>query len=675
MKIVFILLSALFLLRFSITVAFTDLMDYGKSGNIHRQRILDMHNMLRSYEAGNAWGGGAVYMLRLVYDMGLEKYAKNYASKLCATGHWGHSKRSPPDRVAPGENLYVNTIDYSNKGETAFDASIIVKKWWDERKYFDWNAKDPAAKATRMGQMIGHYTQIVRAEASAVGCWIVTGCQCGGNRPCRKENNPPYWSTYMACHYDFGNQGWFPYWPVAIPSKIPKSVSPGRRRRCGNCPRGYGVCGTTAGYLNPKRDAYLCSGFWDKAKPLPPANLLSQSINKRRKSGGVPSWSYVIRHCASNNDGCPRGRFGNSQCWAYNNGKPPPKEPSILFQQCICNNFSTTTGVWFQRDTCAIINSLNAQPLARYGVFSTISMKDAAQNETAANSTRPSEEDVLRLKEMAHMKLAQQRSENETELIVPPEALIESRPLSLDVDQLLWESPYEDNEKISDNAGSTMLNIQRISNEKNTEALLLDSIGTPDKGTYELLFELQNKNYLTGALHAMLQKDLLIQPHSQFKLEAPISTKSNTAVEKKTANKRVEEHSSDNYDQRNPRFKRAKQNAMTSSPDFDKTAANRPEIIDSVHHYSESKVLNATMDIPGNTHDSSEEEQFPPELEIDQDLTDDYPQVPILAPIGNLKAPIEKNLEKTVTSAKTRRKIGTRYSFSPTLTYKKIGQF
>ncbi|KAF8819598.1 SCP family extracellular subfamily protein [Cardiosporidium cionae] len=636
-------------------------MDYGKSGNTHRQRILDMHNMLRSYEAGNAWGGGAIYMLRLVYDMSLEKYAKNYASKLCVTGHWGHSKRSPPNRVAPGENLYVNTIDYSNEEKTAFDPSIVVKKWWDERKYFDWNARDPAAKAAKMGQMIGHYTQVVRAEASAVGCWIVTGCQCKGSRPCTKENNPPYWSTYMACHYDFGNQGWFPYWPVAIPSKIPKSISPDRRRRCGNCPRGYGVCGTTAGYLNPKRDAYLCSGFWDKSKPLPAPNLLSLSINNRRRAGGVPSWSYVIRHCESNN-GCPRGRSGNSRCWSYNNGILPAKEPSILFQQCLCDKFSSAAGVWFQRDTCSILNSLNAEPLRKYGVFSTISMKDVSQNKTATNSTSNSDEIKQKLEEIERTQSKLHREKNETEIIVPPEALIETRPLTFDVDQLLWEAPYVDIKKMPYRMEPTMLR-QRMPHEKNThdstESLLYESTGLTDKGAYELLFELQNKNSSPEPFHAMLQKDLLVQPHTQSEFETAIPTQFSTTRTQNKENKRIEQRLTNYPDQRNPRFKRLKQIVMNGSPFFGENVASKQEISYSAHQNAEPKVHNTTLDIPGTTHVSSEEDQFPPELEIDQDLTNDYPQIPLLAPVGNLKPSNVKNLGEKIFSTNPKQKLGS----------------
>lgn len=59
----------------------------------HREKILDRHNYLRSREAENGFGSGAVFMNRLVYDVELEAYARNYARHLCATGKWEHSPR------------------------------------------------------------------------------------------------------------------------------------------------------------------------------------------------------------------------------------------------------------------------------------------------------------------------------------------------------------------------------------------------------------------------------------------------------------------------------------------------------------------------------------------------------------------------------------------------------
>ncbi|PFH31361.1 SCP family extracellular subfamily protein [Besnoitia besnoiti] len=202
--------------------------------------------------------------------------------------------------------------------------------------------------------MVGHWTQVVRAEASTVGCWIVTGCQCTAGRSCQKANNGQ-WSTYMACHYDYGNLGHFPYWPLNpnIQYRMPSTVTQNRRQRCGSCPKGFNQCGTTVGG-GEKRDAYLCAGYWNIHESMPPADLLRKSIATRHSATGIPSWYFMVRNCARGNGSCP----SNSVCWAYERGKALTAEPPVLVNQCQCKGFSTQYGIYFERDMCGQYSSV-----------------------------------------------------------------------------------------------------------------------------------------------------------------------------------------------------------------------------------------------------------------------------------------------------------------------------
>nr|PIL97297.1 SCP family extracellular subfamily protein [Toxoplasma gondii COUG] len=325
-----------------------ELMSAAADAAFHREKILDRHNYLRSREAENGFGSGAVYMNRLVYDVGLEAYARNYARHMCSTGKWEHSKRAAPLRVARGENLYTNSVDYSSTPSRNFDSAQIVQKWWDERQYFDWHAENPSQSAQRQGKMVGHWTQVVRAEASTVGCWIVTGCQCTAGRSCQKANGGR-WATYVACHYDYGNLGSYPYWPLNtnIQYRIPTTVTQNRRQRCGSCPKGFNQCGTTIGGQE-KRDAYLCVGYWNINESMPPADLLRKSIIMRHSSSGIPSWYFMVRNCTRGNGSCP----SNASCWAYGKGRTLAAEPPVLVNQCQCHGFSTQYGIYFERDMC-----------------------------------------------------------------------------------------------------------------------------------------------------------------------------------------------------------------------------------------------------------------------------------------------------------------------------------
>ncbi|CBZ56363.1 putative SCP-like extracellular domain-containing protein [Neospora caninum Liverpool] len=350
----------------------------------HREKILDRHNYLRSREAENGFGSGAVFMNRLVYDVGMEA----------------------PLRVARGENLYTNSVDYSRTPSGNFDSAQIVQKWWDERQYFDWHAENPSQSAQRQGKMVGHWTQVVRAEASTVGCWIVTGCQCKAGKSCQKANNGR-WATYMACHYDYGNLGHYPYWPLNanIQYRMPSTVAPNRRQRCGSCPKGFNQCGTTIGG-GEKRDAYLCAGYWNINEAMPPADLLRKSISTRHSSSGIPSWYFMVRNCARGNGSCP----SNSSCWTYENGKALVAEPPVLVNQCQCNGFSTQYGIYFERDMCGQYSAIqpyyDADAFLAFAEIGGLNTSSATLVGNAPSSTRRSDKVLEKRRLSTHLHTA-----------------------------------------------------------------------------------------------------------------------------------------------------------------------------------------------------------------------------------------------------------------------------
>eukprot|EP00914_Ancora_sagittata_P029202 GHVO01057717.1.p1 GENE.GHVO01057717.1~~GHVO01057717.1.p1 ORF type:complete len:426 (-),score=54.37 GHVO01057717.1:122-1399(-) len=212
----------------------TLLTDSSTQGFKHRKQLLDAHNYVRKMESQYAQS-----MTKLVWDFHLEAYAQQWGQYLCtSTGrYFAHSPNSEkgrpswPWRMAQGENLYTTT----GVRESNHDFSEVVYKMYDEKADFDWNSGK-----SKNGNPIGHYTQLVRAEATAVGCSVITNC--------RSTND---YRTFVACQYDYGNVG-----------KQPYTLRASGEKSCQHCPNGFNCC-----------EQGLCSGAFvtDELTPYSPA--------------------------------------------------------------------------------------------------------------------------------------------------------------------------------------------------------------------------------------------------------------------------------------------------------------------------------------------------------------------------------------------------------------------
>lgn len=98
-----------------------------------------------------------------------------------------------------------------------FVTGDVVSKWYAEREFYDWSTGGAKPGAS---QPVGHWKQLVRPQASAVGCAVVSGCRQEGD-----------WRTFVACHYDYGNIGKDPYTPNYDHSPT-----------CSKCPVGFDCC-------------------------------------------------------------------------------------------------------------------------------------------------------------------------------------------------------------------------------------------------------------------------------------------------------------------------------------------------------------------------------------------------------------------------------------------------
>ncbi|XP_056305424.1 peptidase inhibitor 16 [Danio aesculapii] len=118
-------------------------------GQLTEQEILtivDLHNELRSQVQPSA-----AFMQKVVWDEAIRLVAEGYAAKCI----WDHNPEL--EDLTMGENLFVGT--------GPFNATKAVMDWFNENLDYDYDKNDCADN-----KMCGHYTQLVWANTTKIGC-------------------------------------------------------------------------------------------------------------------------------------------------------------------------------------------------------------------------------------------------------------------------------------------------------------------------------------------------------------------------------------------------------------------------------------------------------------------------------------------------------------------------
>ncbi|TRZ01150.1 hypothetical protein DNTS_017553 [Danionella cerebrum] len=156
--------------------------------------IVNLHNILRSRVQPPA-----AFMKKMVWDESLRIVAEAYAAKCI----WEHNPEL--DNLDLGENLFVST--------GMINVSQGVQGWFDEYKNYDYNTT-----FCEENKMCGHYTQLVWADTSRIGC-ATHKCDTLKNLNFRK-------ATILVCdYYPPGNyEGEQPYTTGMPCSKCPEHL-------------------------------------------------------------------------------------------------------------------------------------------------------------------------------------------------------------------------------------------------------------------------------------------------------------------------------------------------------------------------------------------------------------------------------------------------------------------
>ncbi|XP_037741239.1 peptidase inhibitor 16 isoform X1 [Chelonia mydas] len=157
-----------------------------------KRLIVEMHNQFRSQVSPRA-----ADMLKMSWAPDLEAFAKAYAAKCI----WGHNK----ERGRRGENLFAITDE--------MDVEVALEQWYTEHEHYNLTT----SKCT-VGQMCGHYTQVVWANSERVGC---------GMQFCKTLHGVEDSDLYLlVCNYDP---------PGNVRGRKPYKEGP----PCSKCPEGY----------------------------------------------------------------------------------------------------------------------------------------------------------------------------------------------------------------------------------------------------------------------------------------------------------------------------------------------------------------------------------------------------------------------------------------------------
>ncbi len=101
----------------------------------------------------------------MALDDDLSRQALAYAEELARTGRFEHSASA--SRPNQGENLWAGT-------EGAFTYEVMADGWISEKQYYI-HDRFPYVSNTGDWTDVGHYTQIIWANSTALGCGVATG--------------------------------------------------------------------------------------------------------------------------------------------------------------------------------------------------------------------------------------------------------------------------------------------------------------------------------------------------------------------------------------------------------------------------------------------------------------------------------------------------------------------
>jgi len=200
-------------LRFRRTLA-----DGGELNDEDKQALLDIHNDLRRETALGNTGSqpGATNMVEMIWDEEIAEGAKEYANQ-CIFAH---------DTSGFGENLYAaasSQDDVDNIGKLVSG----VQNWHDEHE--DYTYDDGSC-----GAVCGHYTQVVWAESTKLGC---------GYAECSDIFSSSFdFQVILVCRYDP---------PGNFIGQKPYEEASDSSEEASNCPfgtvsDGLGLCSTTS---------------------------------------------------------------------------------------------------------------------------------------------------------------------------------------------------------------------------------------------------------------------------------------------------------------------------------------------------------------------------------------------------------------------------------------------
>ncbi|XP_043244530.1 venom allergen 5.02-like [Amphibalanus amphitrite] len=143
-------------------------------GADQRRLVVTLHNELRSRVAMGQERAGApgpqppaADMIQMVWDDQLAAVAQRWAEQ-CQRGHDCGSCRADP-RFTVGQNMFI-TIHSAGSGQPQSDWERAIEAWYSEVSDFDRRATDSFPPTSRY---IGHYSQMVWARTSHIGCGFV----------------------------------------------------------------------------------------------------------------------------------------------------------------------------------------------------------------------------------------------------------------------------------------------------------------------------------------------------------------------------------------------------------------------------------------------------------------------------------------------------------------------